>query len=279
MFRLFEFIRSIYVVVLFVIAEMIAISHYAWSDSYTRAKIFVVSNSMVGGVNGLFRSGVRLFELPAENRRLSERIAQLESQVSLYKEYSEEGVSSEAILFESPLHSYIVAKVISNSINKRDNLILVNKGFEDGVYENMAVITPSGEMVGYVVGCTAHYSAILSVLSSSFTTSGKLLGGSHFGALEWSGKDRYTISMHELSKYALINQGDTVVTTGFSQIFPGGVTIGTVNSFELDEMGTSYNVEVDLAVEISSLDYLLLVGSRESGEIEELQTSVESRLQ
>lgn len=257
---------------------MIAISHYAWSDSYTRAKIFVVSNSMIGGVNGFFRSTIRLFELPSENRELSERIAHLELKLDQFKAKSEESLSTEDILFDSPLHSYIVAKVVSNSINKRDNLILVNRGFEDGVYENMAVITPLGEMVGYVVGCTARYSAVLSILSSSFTTSGKLQGGSHFGALEWSGNNRYMISMHELSKYATVNQGDTIVTTGFSQIFPGGVTIGTVNSFELDEMGTSYNVEIDLAVDISSVDYLLLVGSRESGEIEELRESVESKL-
>ncbi|MFI3286712.1 MAG: rod shape-determining protein MreC [Rikenellaceae bacterium] len=278
MYKLYEFIRSIYVVVLFVIAESIAISHYALSDSYTHAKIFVVSNSIIGGVNGFFRNAIRLFELPGENRELTERIAQLEAQLDLSSENTLAYPSSAQIHFNNPEYSYIVAKVVSNSINKRDNLIMLDRGYEDGVYENMAVITPTGEMLGYVAGATAHYSAALSILSSSFTTSGKLSGGTHFGSLEWSGESRYHISMQELSKYAQINQGDTVVTTGFSKIFPGGVTIGTVDSFELDEMGTSYNIDISLAADISSIDYVLVVGSRESGEIEALQQEVEAKL-
>ncbi len=260
------------------IAEIVAISHYAWSDSYTHAKIFVVSNSIVGGVNGLFRNTIRLFELPEENRELTEYIARLESQLDGYNTLSCDLLpNEEEISFENPEHSYIVAKVISNSINKRDNLIMLDRGFEDGVYENMALITPTGEMLGYVVGATAHYSAALSILSSSFTTSGKLTGGTHFGSINWSRKNRYSISMQELSKYALINQGDTIVTTGFSNIFPGGVTIGTVNSFELDQMGTSYNVEIDLAADVSAIDYVLIVGSRDSGEIDELRQEVEAK--
>ncbi len=253
-----------------------AISHYAWSNSYTRANIFVVSNSMVGGVSGALRGTVRLFELPKENRELSERIAELECELESSKSTVIDSVITDQIRFNNPSYSYIVAKVVSNSINKKDNFILLDKGVEDGVYEKMAVITPTGEVLGHVAACTGHYSAALSVLSKSFTTSGKLAGGKNYGSISWDGKDRYNVTMSELSKYEPINIGDTVVSTGFSHIFPGGVTIGQVAGFELNEMGTAYEVDVELAAEITAIDYVLLVGNSESGEIENLMESVDN---
>ncbi len=264
-------------VILFIIAETIAISHYAWSSSYTRAKIFVVSSSISGGLSGAVRNSLHLFELPRENRELTERIAQLEAQVDIYASRIDDSIDQSEIIFEDPEYSYVVGRVVSNSINKSDNFIVVNKGISDGVREQMALITPKGEMLGYVAGCTDRYSASLSILSNGFRTSGKLLGGLNYGSIKWSGKDRYKVSMENLSKYEVINLGDTVISTGFSNIFPGGVTIGTVSAFELNEMQTAYNVEIELAARITAIDYVLLVGNRESGEIEDLIESAESK--
>ncbi len=276
MFRLLEFIRSIYVVILFIIAETIAISHYAWSNSYTQAKIFVASNRVTGGVTGTMHNMTHLFELPGENRRLSERIAQLEAQVDEYELNMVDTLAAGEIIFDDPAYTYVVGKVVSNSINKHDNFIVIDKGIEDGVREQMALITPSGEMLGYVAGCTERYSASLSMLSASFTTSGKVKGGANYGSISWSGENRYQVSMSELSKYEPINVGDTIVSTGFSNIFPGGVTIGTVASFELNEMQTAYEVDIDLAAQMTAINHVLLVGFRDSGEIEELLGEVET---
>ncbi len=264
-------------VILFVLAEAVAIGHYAWSSSFTRAKIFTVSNSAVGGVNQLIHNTVHLFELPAENRALSERIAELETQLSVYTEKMEVSDSLEYITFDDPTYNYIVARVVSNSINKNDNYIALDRGIADGVYEKMAVITPQGQMVGYVEACTEHYSAALSVLSSSFTTGGKIKDGTNYGSIRWPGTSRYHVTMSELSKYEQINLGDTVVSTGFSQIFPGGVTVGQVSAFSLNEMHTAYNVEIELSAQITAIDYVLLVGNRERGEVEELLLEVESQ--
>ncbi len=270
MFRLLEFIRSTYVVILFVIAEVVAVSHYAWSDSYTRAKIFVVSNSMMGGASGTLHSAQRLFSLPSENRNLVTRVAELESELAILEELTSETLAPDAITFDNPEYTYTVARVVSNSITKSDNYIVLDKGVDDDIYENMAVITPSGQMVGYIVACSGRYSAALSVLSRNFTTSGKILGGDNYGSIGWDGHDRYSVTMSNLSKYEIFEVGDTVVSTGFSQIFPGGVTIGTVSGYELNETQTAYSVEVELAAQITAVDYLLIVGSRDSGEIESL---------
>lgn len=64
--KLLEFIRSVYVVVLFVVLEAIAISYYAHSTYYTQARLLARSNQLVGASTGcsrvsgtIFRSGAR----------------------------------------------------------------------------------------------------------------------------------------------------------------------------------------------------------------------------
>ena len=59
--KLLEFIRSVYVVVLFVVLEAIAISYYAHSTYYTQARLLARSNQLVGGVHGLFAGCPALF--------------------------------------------------------------------------------------------------------------------------------------------------------------------------------------------------------------------------
>ncbi len=279
MYRLFEFIRSTFVVILFIIAEMVAIGNYAWSSSYTRAKIFVLTNSVTGSLSGVMHNISHLLDLPEENRLLVERIAELESQIDLYADLADDSLVADQITYSNPKHSYIVGRVVSNSINKRDNYIVIDRGIDDGVYQNMAVITPSGQMLGYVAACSEHYSAALSIISHNFTTSGKIENGANYGSIKWEGADRHHLTMNNLSKYEIFEVGDNVVSTGFSQIFPGGVTIGKVKSFVLNEMETAYDLSIEIAAPLTAIDYVLLVGVRDAGEVNGLLESVGSKLE
>ena len=70
MYKLIEFLRRIYVAVLFVVFEAIAIGYYAHSSNYTQAKLLTRSNQVVGGVNGIFADIRSYFTLGRENERL-----------------------------------------------------------------------------------------------------------------------------------------------------------------------------------------------------------------
>ena len=86
--KLFEFIRSIYVVVLFVALEVAAISYYAHSTHYTQARLLARSNQVAGGVHGFFAGIRRYFSLGHENRLLLGRVAQLEEWLAQYEDFS-----------------------------------------------------------------------------------------------------------------------------------------------------------------------------------------------
>lgn len=82
MYKLIEFLRRIYVAVLFVVFEAIAIGYYAHSSNYTQAKLLTRSNQVVGGVNGIFADIRSYFTLGRENERLLERVAVLEEELA-----------------------------------------------------------------------------------------------------------------------------------------------------------------------------------------------------
>lgn len=272
--KLFEFIRSVYVVVLFVVLESIAVSYYARSTYYTQARLLSRSNQVVGGVHGLFAGIGHYFTLGRENRMLLTRVTQLEERLAQY----EEAATAERLdgymqdIGESK-YRFATGSVVANTVNRAQNLITVNRGHRDGIVEEMAVLSPDGAMAGYIVACTERYSVAMSVLNTSFRASGKLADSEYYGSIYWDGLDQHTVILGELSKYADPQPGQEVVTTGFSQYFPADVLIGWVESASLNETRTAYTVRVRLAAEMSRLGEVVLVGNRDLFEIRDLQQS------
>ena len=272
--KLLEFIRSTYVVVLFVVLEAIAISYYAHSTYYTQARLLARSNQVVGGVHGLFAGIRHYFSLGRENRNLLAYVAELKERLAMSEEIGDV-VRLDSYMQELGASKYRVmtASVISNTVNRAQNLIVLNRGRRDGVVEEMALLASDGSMAGYVVDCSERYSVVMSVLNTSFRACGKLVGDDYFGSIYWDGVDPHTVVLDELSKYAEPQPGQEVVTTGFSQYFPADVLIGWVESAELNETRTAYKVHVRLAAEMSRLTDVILVENRDMSEVRGLQNS------
>lgn len=272
--KLLEFIRSVYVVVLFVVLEAIAISYYAHSTYYTQARLLARSNQLVGGVHGLFAGVRHYFSLGRENRELLAHVARMKEQLAMYEE-AETAARLDGYMQDIGVSKYriMTASVTSNTVNRAQNLIVLNRGRRDGVAEEMAVLSSDGAMAGYVVDCTERYAVAMSVLNTSFRASGKLADAEYYGSIYWDRLDQNVVILGELSKYADPKPGQEVVTTGFSQYFPADVLIGWVESASLNETRTAYTVRVRLAAEMSRLNEVVLVGNRDFYEIRNLQQS------
>ena len=81
--KLLEFIRSIYVMVLFVVLEAIAVGYYAHSTYYTQARLLARSNQVVGGVHGVFAGIRHYFSLGRENRDLLAHVAEMKERLAV----------------------------------------------------------------------------------------------------------------------------------------------------------------------------------------------------
>lgn len=281
MYKLIEFLRRIYVVLLFLAIEGVALYFYAHSSYYTQAKILSRAHSVAGGIQSSIFGVKHYFTLRSENEALAQRVAELENRLAYYREKE---VNSEtdslaldgldSVLRESlAQYRYTTARIISNSISRSRNFITLNRGLMHGVVVDMAVISPSGMMIGYVVGCSERYSVVLPMLNMDFRTSGKIAGDEHFGSISWNGGSPYRMEMTDLSKHADIEVGDEVVSAGLSHYFPEGIKIGYVESYSINDTQTSYNVTVRLAVDMTKLNNVILVENVDYGEIKDLENN------
>ena len=275
MYKLIEFIRRIYVVLLFIVIEAIALNYYAHSSYYTQAKILSHANRVTGGVQSAIFGVRHYFTLRHENELLSERIADLEMELAVYREQvAAAGIDSlQPHIDELSQYRYTTARIVSNSIARDRNYITLNRGIMHGVTENMAVISPDGVLVGHVIGCSERYSVVMPLLNIDFRTSGKIAGDDHFGSISWGGGSPYKMEMTELSKYADIEVGDEVVSSGLSHYFPEGVKIGYVESYSLNDTQTAYDVVIRLAADVTKISNVIVIENLDYGEVSHLEDS------
>ncbi len=284
MYKLIEFLRRTYVVLLFVLIQAIALYVYSGSTSYTRAKILSQTVGLTGGVQGLIADVKSYFGLSSQNEVLARRVAELENELDIYRQQEAAAELAAVTLTLSDEESaepvrqyeYDVARVISNSINSPHNYITLNKGTAQGITPNMGVVTPDGCMVGYTIACSENYSVVMPMLNVDFRNSGKLEGDNRIGAIVWNGVDPSHVTMNELPDYAQPSVGEEVYGSGLSHYFPVDmkVRIGYVESFTKGRNQTTFDVVVHLATDFASLDYVVLVRNKSFDEVTQLEQSV-----
>jgi rod shape-determining protein MreC len=147
----------------------------------------------------------------------------------------------------------IPAKVVSNSVDKKDNLITIDKGSQDGVKVDMGVACGLG-VVGVVYMTSDHYSVVIPVLnSSSSRISCAIRGRGYFGFLHWAGGDASRAYVEDIPRHAQFHRGEWVVTSGYSSIFPAGVMVGQIEKVFNSPDGLSYRLQVKLATDFANL--------------------------
>ena len=118
-----------------------------------------------------------------------------------------------------------VAHVINNSIARTHNFITIDKGANDGIKPEMGVLDQNG-VVGIVNIVGENASRIISILNPDLRLSCKIKNTNDFGSLVWDGKNCQEAILEELPRHAIVNQGDTIITSGYSAVFPEGIPVG-----------------------------------------------------
>ena len=107
----------------------------------------------------------------------------------------------------------IHARVISNSVKNKDNVITLDKGRADGVEKEMGVVSGTGP-VGIVYATSEHYSLVLPILNSKSNISCRLRGTNYFGSLSWRGGKVLEAYLSDIPHHAKCHVGDQVETSG-----------------------------------------------------------------
>lgn len=167
---------------------------------------------------------------------------------------------------------YINAGVINNSVMYRNNFLTLDKGSNDGVEKDMGVITAEG-VVGIVHNVSGHFSTVISLLHKDVQISVRLQKSNHIGTLSWEGGDYRTAVMSYIPSHVELSHGDTIVTSGFSTIFPQGIFIGTIGDYEIRRGDNFFTASVELALDFNRITNVFVVIDLMRQEIQVLEAS------
>ena len=270
--HLLEFLWRFRHWLLFIVLEALSLALLLHFNSYQRS-VWLSSAGRVAGIVYEWADGVTsYFRLKGVNEDLSRRNAWLEERVSVLERHLREaGDTSAAALQLPPPYQTIRARVIKNSLNLVDNYITLDRGEAAGVRPDMGVAGTDG-VVGIVYKVSARYALVLPVLNSRSNLSCMIQGSGYFGYLRWEGGDPRYAWLEDLPRHAEFELGDTVVTSGYSAVFPQGVTVGTVDDAVDADDGLSYRLKIRLATDFGRLDAVRILartGREEQKRLEE----------
>lgn len=279
---LIRFIQRVSTTLLFLALLFLSLWLYISTSYYQKAQFGRLALGLSGrlaervsGIGQYIRMREANIGLRQENVALKNELEFLRSYITL----SDDKTMRYGMLtqFDTLNYSYIMARVVNNTVNHQQNYITLNVGRCDGVEQGMGVVGHDG-VVGVVLAASARYSVAISLLNTDFKVSARHKPTSTFGSLWWPGRSYTHVRLAEIPLHVALAVGDTVVTSGHSAIFPRDVPIGSVVGYEIAE-GNAYSIDVRLFADFRSLDYVYVVRSSDRAERLELEHNFSSNAQ
>ena len=251
--------NAFFLLVIFLIISFVLLVK---NNSYQKASALNSSNQVVGEAyervdkfTDYLSLGKTLDSLAAENARLRSQLKYSHYDTTLQKQTVIDTVTNRQ-------YTYIVARVINNSIHQKNNYLTINRGSLHGITKGMGVICPSG-IVGVVQNVSAHFAVIRSLLHSDSRISASVVPGNAFGSLVW-GEDNHdprVAILQDIPNHIQLKKGQRVVTSEFSGVFPPGIEIGKVVRTGLKGGDSFLNIEVRLNTDFSTLQYVYVINN------------------
>ena len=260
---------------LFIFLEVISFVLLFRFNNYQGSAFFTSSNQVAGMVYESANKVTGYFHLKTINDGLVQKNVELELQVEHLRS-ALMGLTADSTEIErmksNALLGYDIyrANVINNSLTHADNYITLNKGENDGIRREMGVISGSG-VVGIVYQTSPNYSVVIPILNSKSSISCKIKRSDYFGFLKWDGGSSQYATVKDMPRHSLFTLGDTIVTSGHSAVFPGGMPVGTVEDMSDSHDGLSYLLKVKLFTDFARLSDVRVIAKKAQEERLELE--------
>ncbi len=255
--------------VVFVVLEAAAITLVCLrgpvQNSWMTAGTHWIMDKIWGGVEGTRH----YFSLNRENRRLAEENERLHMEISHYKSRAFSEAHSLGVADTINNFVYLPARIIKISRNRQHNYIILDKGSDDGIHPLSGVVTEYG-VLGIVDAVSRHYCYARSVENPDMEVSARLGMDGPLGTLSWDGLSASGAVLNGIPRHIEVAEGDTVYTSGYSNIFPADIPLGTVASTG-GGGGTHYKIHVKLFTDAHSRRFATIAYNIDMDEIEKLE--------
>ncbi len=280
--NLLAFLAKYHHWLLFVVLEIVSLVLLFRFNSYQGSVWFTTANAAAGKFYEGYSEVEAFFGLTKLNEQLTQRNLYLEKQVSQMAEQLTDLTRDSAYLHQNQLqllseYKLIPAKVVTNSLHKRNNLITLDKGRADGVHEDMGVACGNG-VVGIVYMASEHYSIVIPVINTESNISVTIKDKGYFGHVTWNGGASDMAYVDDIPRHAKFRLGADIVTSGFSSIFPAGIKVGKILHVFNSADGLSYRIQIKLSTDFSRLRDVCIIDDSKMQERMQLMRAAKDSL-
>lgn len=271
--NLFQFFARFGTIILFVILEMISFFLIIRYNSGQK-EIFINSSGFYSGImlenynrlSRYYRLSSFADSIAQDNARLRAELRFATIDASFKRDSLVDTVFQQR-------YTYLSAQVVGNSVNQIDNYLTINKGSALGVLPGMGVINETG-IVGVVRYTSRDYATVASLLGSQTRISASIKRNGYFGSLLWDNVSTEYMHLKDIPKHADIIKGDSVITSGYSSIFPKGIYIGKVDKVSFESGSSFYDLRVKLVTNFNRLGYVYVIIDKSKPQLDSLDKAI-----
>lgn len=240
---------------LFILIEILS-SSLIFNNNYYQKSYFISStNNITGSIFDAYSNISDYFQLKKTNKSLAEENAEL---LNLKKNSFLIKEKIDSTYYQQYL--YIPAKIISNTVNKRNNYLMLDKGKNSGIKKDMGVVCKNG-IIGIVKEVSNNFSSVISLLHSKLKISIAIKKNNQIGTLSWDGKNYKKGVLNYIPSHVNISVGDTIVTSGYSFVFPKGIPIGKISNFQINKGENFYTINIDFFIDFNKISYVFIANN------------------
>jgi len=241
------------------------------SNKFHKSKFINLSSAVAGVVY----SRIYLFTDYFALRKINEQLASENARLKTLEKKSFIKLNARDITVNDTLYrqryKYLSAKVINSTTTSLRNFLILDKGSEQGIETEMAVISPKG-VIGIVSKVSKHYCSVLSVLHIDTRINAMLEDNTYQGIIKWDGLSPEIVKLNDIPQHVQLQVGQEVLTKGSTGLFPKGVLIGHITEFNQVPGSNFYNIKVSLSTNFNAVNYVYIVKNLLKDEQKQLES-------
>ena len=260
--EIIKLILKYHFTIIFILLEVLSFSLIVLHNNYQRTVFSGYTASFFGTISSVVTRVDDYFYLKVTNEKLVAENTELRNEIEKLKLLNR---ISNADTLWAPTDSadvdyvYKTAEMINSSFNKTKNYIVIDKGATEGIKPEMAVCSSEG-VVGIIEKVSNRYARVLPLINTNLRISAKIKKNGYYGSLQWDGDDYRYSYLNDIPFHVDTEVGDTIVTSGFSSIFPEGEMIGFVESVN-KETANFLTIKVKLATDFKRISDVYIIAN------------------
>jgi rod shape-determining protein MreC len=274
--NIFLFIRRYFNILVFLVLQVICIILIVQYSKYHQAMFGKTANIVTGKINAQYDQVEYYFQLKKTNDSLVKANEMLYNKLASNYNIPDSNQKQvvDSIRVDSILQYrkfiYLSAKVVANSVTSQSNFLVLQSANASQMRVGMGIVDPNNAVVGAITDVSGEFVVVMSLLHKDSHISGKLLKTGETGTVTWDGKYPNLLTLTGIPKSAKLAKGDTIITSGFSTIFPKGLMLGRVDEVFLETSTNNYKIMVRTATNFYNLEYAYAIDNLQQKAIDQL---------